>query len=172
MAAPLSPATSASPATPASAPPGSGPASGCPASAGVTQVMFDGSCPLCRAEVSVYQDAALQCGAEVHWVDVSAAFEPLPHEPDLQTLRRRFHVRTAQGQWLSGAAAFVHLWAQLPRWRLLAAAARFRGVTACLEAAYRGFLWLRPGLQAAARWASRLGRQPSAAKPTARKSGP
>jgi predicted DCC family thiol-disulfide oxidoreductase YuxK len=127
-----------------------------PSSACTTQVMFDGSCPLCRAEVALYQRQALEAGAALQWVDVSGPYVPLAPEPDVQALRRRFHVRTAQGQWLSGAAAFVHLWAQLPRWRLLAAAARLPGVTALMEGAYRVFLLLRPGLQATVRWASRL----------------
>ena len=138
------------------------------------QVMFDGACPLCRAEISIYQEAERKAlasqgklghpgGAEatrLAWVDVSQLRpEDTGSEgaPDLAQLRARFHVRTAQGQWLSGAAAFVHLWAQLPRWRLLATLARLPGVLALMEAAYRGFLPLRPALQSLAR---RLSKRP------------
>ena len=112
--------------------------------------MFDGACPLCRAEVAIYQRQA-RPDSSLHWVDVSADHPTAPGEPDLATLRRRFHVRTAQGQWLSGAAAFVHLWAQLPGWRFLARLARLPGMLCLMEGAYRVFLWLRPGLQVVAR---------------------
>jgi ubiquinone biosynthesis monooxygenase Coq7 len=136
-----------------------------------TQVMFDGSCPLCRAEISAYQDAARQgesgSAPRIEWVDVSAQAAPNPDPslsgtnlagdaaPSLEQMRQRFHVRTAQGQWLSGAAAFVHLWAQLPRWRWLAVPARVPGVLPLMEWGYRGFLRLRPSLQRLAAWGQR-----------------
>jgi predicted DCC family thiol-disulfide oxidoreductase YuxK len=127
-----------------------------------TQVMFDGACPLCRAEIGLYQQAALEAttpgSPPLEWVDVSRASFALPGEqagPSVEALRRRFHVRTAQGQWLSGAAAFVYLWAQLPRWRWLAALAKLPGLLWLMEMAYRGFLPVRPHLQRVARWLQR-----------------
>jgi predicted DCC family thiol-disulfide oxidoreductase YuxK len=112
--------------------------------------MFDGACPLCRAEVAMYQKQAGP-DASLRWIDVSAEHTTVLGEPDLACLRRRFHVRTAQGQWLSGAAAFAHLWDQLPGWRLLARLARWPGMLCLMEGAYRVFLCLRPGMQAVMR---------------------
>ncbi len=56
----------------------------------------------------------------------------------------RFHVGVADGRVLSGAAAFVAVWAQLPKWRWAARAASLPGALAALELGYRMFLPLRP----------------------------
>ena len=58
-------------------------------------VYFDGSCPLCLADISM-------------------------------------------------AAAFVEIWARLPRWRWAARAASLPGALAALELGYRMFLPIRP----------------------------
>ena len=81
-------------------------------------VYYDGSCPLCDREIKFYQTKA---GAEnVKWHDVA----PLSSlDPTLGLTRRaaleRFHVQTANGELLSGAAAFSQLWLSLPDWRPL-----------------------------------------------------
>ena len=63
----------------------------------------------------------------------------------------RFHVQRTNGQVISGAAAFVALWATLPGWRYLAIAARLPGATPALELVYRAFLLVRPQMQSMAR---------------------
>lgn len=110
-----------------------------------TEVYFDGSCPLCRREISLYQN--LKSDQPIEWVDVSVEQSSLPAGVTHTQLMKRFHTRTAQGELLSGAAAFVHIWAQLPGWRLLASLARIPGVLWLMEHAYRGFLVIRPGIQ-------------------------
>ncbi len=57
---------------------------------------------------------------------------------------RRFHVRAGDGRLLSGAAAFVEVWARLPRWRWAARAASIPGALTVLEWGYRRFLPIRP----------------------------
>lgn len=52
---------------------------------------------------------------------------------------------------MSGAAAFIALWATLPGWRYLAMVATVPGVTLMLEYVYRGFLHIRPQMQGLAR---------------------
>jgi len=64
----------------------------------------------------------------------------------------RFHVQDRDGQLLSGAAAFLALWAALPGWRWLALAGRLPGAAWLMERLYRLFLRWRPMLQ---RWAAR-----------------
>jgi ubiquinone biosynthesis monooxygenase Coq7 len=111
-------------------------------------VLYDGACPLCRREIGVYQGlAAAQPACGLRFVDVSDDAVALPPDTPRSALLARFHVRHADGSLSSGARAFTALWARLPRWRWLALLARVPGVTPLMEAGYRGFLHLRPGMQ-------------------------
>lgn len=111
-------------------------------------VLYDGACPLCRREIGLYRDlAAAQPTQALRFVDVSDSQTALPAGTTRQQLMARFHVQQADGQLQSGARAFAALWAQLPGWRWLARLARVPGMTPLMEAAYRGFLPLRPRLQ-------------------------
>lgn len=110
-------------------------------------VMFDGACPLCRREISLYQ--SLSPLEAVNWMDVSEDHAGISPEEQARYMAR-FHVRQKDGQLLSGAAAFVALWLTMPGWRWLGRLGRLPGVTPLLEWMYRGFLHLRPHLQ---RWA-------------------
>lgn len=107
-------------------------------------VMFDGACPLCRKEISLYQ--SLTPLEPVQWLDVSALHADMSPEQQARYMAR-FHVRQKDGQLLSGAAAFVALWLTMPGWRWLGRVAGLPGVTPLLELVYRGFLHLRPYLQ-------------------------
>ena len=82
-----------------------------------TTVYFDGSCPLCRREIAVYRRAIPS--TPVDWIDVSAGNTCGIDGRSCGDLMARFHVRTAEGQLLSGAAAFVALWLLFPGWRWL-----------------------------------------------------
>jgi predicted DCC family thiol-disulfide oxidoreductase YuxK len=105
-------------------------------------VYFDGSCPLCRAEI-VYYRRQDQAGAFC-FVDVSETGAVTPEGITPQRAMQRFHVRTGDGQVLSGAAAFVEVWARLPNWRWAARTASLPGALAALEFGYRMFLPVRP----------------------------
>ncbi len=105
-------------------------------------VYFDGSCPLCRAENGYYRGKD-RAGA-LCFVDVS---EPGAKDPEGITKQRameRFHVRTGNGQIMSGAAAFVEVWARLPGWHWAARGAALPGALTVLEFGYRLFLPVRP----------------------------
>jgi predicted DCC family thiol-disulfide oxidoreductase YuxK len=116
-------------------------------------VLYDGACPLCRREIGVYR--GLQPNAPVCFADVSDPTLQLPSGTTREQLLARFHVRDSDGQLLSGAQAFLALWAALPGWRWLALVGRLPGATWAMERLYRIFLRWRPALQ---RWASRLDR--------------
>jgi len=117
-------------------------------------VLYDGACPLCRREIGVYRDLQpLQAGASVCFADVSDSAVPLPVGTTREQLLARFHVQGPGGQLLSGAQAFLALWAALPGWRWLALAGRLPGAVWLMERLYRLFLRWRPMLQ---RWAARL----------------
>jgi predicted DCC family thiol-disulfide oxidoreductase YuxK len=116
-------------------------------------VLYDGACPLCRREIGVYR--GLRSSTPVCFADVSDAAQPLPPGTTREQLLARFHVRGSDGQLLSGAQAFLALWATLPGWRWLARVGRLPGAPWAMERVYRLFLHVRPALQ---RWASRLDR--------------
>jgi predicted DCC family thiol-disulfide oxidoreductase YuxK len=105
-------------------------------------VYFDGSCPLCQAEIRYYrrkdQDGAF-C-----FVDISETGAVTPEGITQQRAMKRFHVRASDGRVLSGAAAFVEVWTHLPKWRWAARAASLPGALAALEFGYGMFLPVRP----------------------------
>lgn len=105
-------------------------------------VYFDGSCPLCRAEIGYYRSRD-RAGA-LCFVDVSAPGAMGPEGMTQQRAMERFHVRAGNGQIISGAAAFVEVWARLPAWSWAARAAALPGALAVLEVGYRLFLPVRP----------------------------
>ncbi len=115
-----------------------------------TTVLYDGSCPLCLKEISLYQQ--LKPLAAVQWLDVSAQDTVLPEGASRERLMQRFHVQMADGTLLVGAAAFVHLWRQLPGWRHVATITRLPGVVRMMDWGYVWFLRWRPQLQ---RWVRR-----------------
>ncbi|MFZ9177360.1 MAG: thiol-disulfide oxidoreductase DCC family protein [Burkholderiaceae bacterium] len=108
------------------------------------RVFYDGACPLCRKEISVYQRA--DRAKALDWCDVS---DPRNAELPLsrEALLARFHVQRTDGQLVSGARGFIEVWRQLPGWRWLAFAAGIPGMPMAMEWAYRGFLRLRPAMQ-------------------------
>ena len=115
-------------------------------------VLYDGACPLCRREISVYRGLQpLNAETPVCFVDVSNADLPLPLGTTREQLLARFHVRGPDGHLLSGAQAFLALWAALPGWRWLARLGHLPGMTWTMERGYRLFLRWRPQMQRLAR---------------------
>ena len=105
-------------------------------------VYFDGSCPLCRAEIGYYRRKD-QAGA-LCFVDISETVAATPEGITQQRAMERFHVRARDGRVLSGAAAFVEVWTRLPKWRWAARAASLPGALDTMELGYRMFLPVRP----------------------------
>ena len=89
-------------------------------------VLYDGACPLCRREIGIYRGLKpLRSDSPVCFADVSDAALPLPPGTTREQLLARFHVRGRDGELLSGARAFLALWAALPGWRWLARLRRY-----------------------------------------------
>lgn len=116
--------------------------------AGTLTVLYDGSCPLCRREIALYQ--GLKADQPLAFVDVSDASADLPPGTARDRLLARFHVLRADGSVVDGARGFIALWAALPGWRWLSRLAALPGLTGLMELAYRAFLLVRPAMQ---RWA-------------------
>jgi len=115
-------------------------------------VLYDGACPLCRREIAVYQHLQpIEPAHRLKFSDISQSDSPLPPDGVRSDYLARFHVQRSDGQVLSGAAAFVALWATLPGWRYLAMVARLPGATPLLELVYRAFLRIRPQMQGIAK---------------------
>ncbi len=121
-------------------------------------VLFDGACPLCRREIGIYSN--LKSSSPVCFADVSDAALPIPPGATREQLLARFHVRSQDGALLSGAQAFLALWAVLPGWRWLARAGRLPGAAWAMEHAYRFFLRWRPTLQRVVSHLDRTGPAP------------
>ena len=105
-------------------------------------MFYDGSCPLCLAEVGYYE--SIDKSGSLCLVDVSkpefAQQDNLPQK----TAMERFHVLSSDGRLLSGASAFIVVWQGLPGWYWLVKIATLPGVISLLELAYRAFLVFRP----------------------------
>ncbi|MBC7579535.1 MAG: DUF393 domain-containing protein [Tardiphaga sp.] len=113
-------------------------------------VYFDGSCPLCAAEIAYYrgQDPSkVICFRDVSQAGASTG-------PDLTRPQamKRLHVRNHDGALVSGAAAFVRIWEELPGWRWAARIAKRRRVLGVLEMGYSAFLHVRPLISGGMRW--------------------
>lgn len=109
-------------------------------------VFYDGSCPLCTAEIGFYRRRR---GADrVGWVDVSAW--PTENVADGLTkdqALKRFHLQDADGRLISGGQAFAVLWSALPGYSWIGRLFRLRPLAWAIDRAYDRFLKWRPGLQ-------------------------
>lgn len=112
----------------------------------ISTVLFDGSCPICSAEINQYK--LITPTSQIYWVDVSAPDFMVPTGKTREELMQRFHVIKPSGEYISGATAFVHVWEKLPGWRKLAAFAKLPGVLQAMEFGYSSFLKFRPQVQA------------------------
>lgn len=88
-------------------------------------VLYNGSCPVCRAEIEHYRSLDRAGGGALDWQDVSQpGAGELACGLDAEALRRRLHVVDGDGKLLIGVPAFARIWEHLPRYRWLARAAR------------------------------------------------
>jgi len=105
-------------------------------------VWFDSSCPLCQREIAFMR--RLDRRGAIQFLD---ACDPTVGCPvDRAEILTRFHAEE-NGRLLSGAAAFAAMWRAIPVLRPLGIAAGRPALTPAFDAAYRGFLRIRPRLQ-------------------------
>jgi predicted DCC family thiol-disulfide oxidoreductase YuxK len=106
-------------------------------------VWFDGACPLCRREISLFKK--LDRRGAIHFEDVDRADAVCPL--DRAELLSRFHAQERGCPVVSGAAAFAAMWRAIPLLRPFGEIARFPPILWALDLAYRRFLIIRPRLQ-------------------------
>lgn len=102
-------------------------------------VYFDGACPVCRREIGFY---SRRTGEAVSYCDVATQFTPTT-DLSREAALARFHVRLPDDKLLSGAAAFLALWACTPGFRYIARPLSARPVVMGLDVIYALFLKLR-----------------------------
>ena len=114
-----------------------------------TKVFYDGACPLCRREIAFLSSRRGIEGA-LDFVDVSTGAPTDFVAPALTRDRalRRMHAALPDGRIVSGADAFLAIWSRVPALRPLVALLRVPPLPWLLERLYRGFLIVRPRLQA------------------------
>jgi predicted DCC family thiol-disulfide oxidoreductase YuxK len=105
-------------------------------------IFYDGSCPLCQAEIDYY--AGIDAQQSLDLVDVTGPGFSQQDVLDKEDAMARFHVMSFDGQLLSGAQAFLEVWRVLPGWRWLAKIGSSPSVSWFLELCYRAFLVTRP----------------------------
>jgi len=108
----------------------------------IPTVYYDGGCPVCTREIAMYRQ---QPGAEgIRWIDASTCgAEELGVQLSREAALARLHLRSSDGQLVSGAAAFTGMWREMPRWRWLGVLFGKGWRLAALEGAYRLFLRVR-----------------------------
>lgn len=119
-------------------------------------VYYDGSCPLCNAEIAHYRR---QRGAKaIAFIDVSQPSNDPGPGLDRDSAMARFHVRQKDGTLLSGAEAFASIWRRLPNWRWAWHITRIPLMLRVLEFGYRVFLPVRSRLSSLFGWIMKHGR--------------
>lgn len=88
-----------------------------------TRVLYNGRCPICRAEISQYARRAKELGAPLLFEDLhETPLEEWHLSPD--EAKRRIHAHLPDGRRVSGIAAFAAIWDHLPKMRWMARAVR------------------------------------------------
>lgn len=70
---------------------------------------YDGTCPLCSKEISALKHLA---NNGIDFVDIHQVNDK--NLPSKESLLKRLHLRTANGEWLVGLDANVYAWSQTP----------------------------------------------------------
>jgi ubiquinone biosynthesis monooxygenase Coq7 len=109
----------------------------------ICTVYFDGACPLCAKEITTYQ--TWRGADKIEWIDASRCEEiELGTQLNRQQALNKLHARDETGQLVSGAAAFIVMWRQLPALGWITPLLERRWVIALLDNLYHVFLKFRP----------------------------
>lgn len=101
-------------------------------------VFYDGKCGLCRREIDHYKHIAPQDVFE--WVDITVDASAtqrlgISYADGLKLL----HAQDSQGKLHVGVDAFILIWRQIPRWRVLAAIVGAGFIRPVANIAYKAF---------------------------------
>ena len=109
----------------------------------ICTIYFDGGCPVCSREIATYQ--SWRGADKIKWVDASrCAEEDFGTELDRTQALNKLHARDESGMLVSGAAAFIVMWRQLPALKWITPALERPWMISILDAMYHLFLRYRP----------------------------
>jgi predicted DCC family thiol-disulfide oxidoreductase YuxK len=97
-------------------------------------VLYNSGCPVCSAEIGHYARQASDAGLPIRFDDLNTG-ALARWGLDADQAARRLYVQK-DGVLVSGVPAFLLLWAQLPRYRLLARLVGLPGIRQTACAAY------------------------------------
>ena len=98
-------------------------------------ILYNGACPVCRAEIHHYRDASEKAGAAMRFDDLNAV-DLGDWRLNADQAARRLHARHPDGRIVSGVEAFALIWDRLPRYRWLARMVRLPVVDGLAGFAY------------------------------------
>ena len=99
-----------------------------------TSVLYNANCPVCNFEIGHYAQYAGQKGLPIRFDDLNSEARQ-QWGIDADTAARRLYV-LHKGQMTSGIAAFLVLWAQMPRYKWLARVVGLPGLRHIASAGY------------------------------------
>ena len=80
------------------------------------KVYFNNSCKICKAEIDIYKKEKID---QINWIDITNNnIAKIETKKDYKQLLRRLHVEK-DGQIFSGAKAFLLVWKNIPKYRVL-----------------------------------------------------
>jgi predicted DCC family thiol-disulfide oxidoreductase YuxK len=101
-------------------------------------VFYDGKCSLCSKEINLYRKIALD--GTFDWQDITEFADDLKKEGiSLSEGLKLLHAKDKKGQLHIGVDAFILIWKQLKRWRILAALIGLPVIRQIANIAYSAF---------------------------------
>ena len=80
------------------------------------KVYFNNSCKICKAEIDIYKKEKID---QINWIDITDNnIAKVETKKDYKQLLRRLHVEK-DGQIFSGAKAFLLVWKNIPKYKIL-----------------------------------------------------
>ena len=80
------------------------------------KVYYNNSCKICKAEIDLYKKEKID---QINWVDITNnQTAKIETNKDYKQLLRRLHVEK-NGKIFSGAKAFLLVWKNIPKYRIL-----------------------------------------------------
>lgn len=101
-------------------------------------VFYDGKCGLCSKEINHYRSIAED--GVFDWQDITQSMDALSKEGiSLSQGLKLLHSKDEQGNLHIGVDAFILMWKQLKRWKILALIASLPIINPILKFAYKHF---------------------------------